>query len=133
INHDGLPLARTRSGTLVLSQTEQGLMSEAPLDLRNPRVQELQSAMDRGDVDEMSFAFRVTRQEWNADYTERVIREFDLGVQGSDVSVVTNPANPATVAVLRQSEAVTAELRAARRGMSLDMARAFVDQMRREG
>jgi HK97 family phage prohead protease len=108
-------------------------MSEAPLDLRNPRVQELQSAMDRGDVDEMSFAFRVTRQEWNADYTERVIREFDLGVQGSDVSVVTNPANPATVAVLRQSEAVTAELRAARRGMSLDMARAFVDQMRREG
>ena len=59
--------------------------------------------MDRKDLDEMSFGFRTTRQEWNADYTERVIREYALDIPGSDVSIVTFPANPATVAQMRSA------------------------------
>lgn len=127
VNHDGLPLARTRSGTLTLTEDKRGLMVRAPsLDPTNPLVQQVRSAMDRGDVDEMSFAFRVTRQEWNDDFTERTIREFDLSIPGSDVSIVTYPANPATVAQLRSAAKID-ELRsvAARPRMSLAYARAL--------
>lgn len=131
INHDGLPLARTKNGTLQLDEDKRGLIVTAPgLDPANPRVQELRSVMGRGDVDEMSFAFRVSRQEWNDDYTERTIREFDLSVQGSDVSIVTYPANPATVAQLRAAAKID-ELRsqASRSGMSLDYLKAIAAQV----
>lgn len=97
VNHDGLPLARTKSGTLALDDDGVGLLCEAHLDGDSPLVRSLKSAMDRGDADQMSLAFRVTRQEWNDDYTDRTIREAQL----FDVSVVTFPANPATSVSLR--------------------------------
>lgn len=53
--------------------------------------------MSRGDLDQMSIGFRVHKQEWNSDYTERNIREVEL----FDVSVVTYPASPTTTASLR--------------------------------
>ncbi len=96
VNHDGIPLARTKSKTLTLS-TNPHLRAVATLDADNPTVREVRSAMRRGDLDQMSIGFRVTRQEWNGDYTERTIREVKL----FDVSVVTYPANPATSASLR--------------------------------
>lgn len=117
INHDGLPLARTTSGTLNLQQDDTGLLAEAQLDGASPTVQSLKSAMDRGDADQMSFAFRVTRQDWNADYTDRTIRE----VQLFDVSVVTFPANPATSVSLRDAAGL--------RGVDLE---AIVDQLGHE-
>lgn len=99
INHEGIPLARTRSGTLKLENDEIGLYSAAPsLDPRSPTVQSLISAMSRRDLDEMSFAFRVKEQEWNEDFTERHITEVIL----FDVSMVTYPANPATVSSPRR-------------------------------
>jgi HK97 family phage prohead protease len=94
LNHDGMTLARTKSGTMRLSEDSTGLHVEADLDARNPVVQSIQSAMERGDLDEMSFAFRVTRQEWNNDYTERWINEVNLSK--GDVSVVNYGANPHT-------------------------------------
>lgn len=101
VNHDGIPLARTKSGTLRLSQDERGLWCEADLDGSSSLVGDVRSAMTRGDLDQMSFAFRVTRQEWDADYSHRTIRE----VQLFDVSVVTYPANPATTASMRSAVA----------------------------
>lgn len=97
VNHEGLPLARTKSKTLTLEQDEMGLRMEADLDPGNPTVVELVSALRRGDVDQMSFAFTVVRQEWNDDYTRRVIREVRL----FDVAAVTYPANPATIIGVR--------------------------------
>ena len=97
VNHDGLPLARTKSGTLSLAQDDVGLLCEARLDGGSPLVRSVKSAMDRGDADQMSFAFRVVKQEWADDYTDRTIREAQL----FDVSVVTFPANPATSVSLR--------------------------------
>lgn len=132
VNHEGLPLARTTSGTMTLEEDKKGLIADAPkLDLRNPKVQEVNSAMSRGDVDEMSFAFRVTRQEWNDDYTERVIREYDLNVRGSDMSIVTWGANPATVGQIRSAAHID-ELRsqAPVAVMSLDYMRAIATQIR---
>lgn len=133
LNHEGTPLARTRSGTLTLTEDDYGLMSDAPaLDLRNPRVQELRSIVERGDADEMSYAFAVTRQEWNRDFTERRILEYDLHVQGSDVSLVTFPANPATIAQIRAAARIDerrAALSAAPVGMSLGLAQAIAAQI----
>lgn len=104
VNHVGVPVARTKSKTLKLSATPD-LRAFAPnLDPANPTVQELRSAMGRGDLDQMSIGFRVTRQEWNEDYTERTIREIKL----FDVSVVTFPASPTTSASLRSIDEAVA-------------------------
>ncbi len=114
-DHDGIPLARTRSRTLELTSDDIGLHATTPtgLDMKSPLVQSIASAMERGDLDEMSFAFQVLRQEWNEDYTERRILEVKL----FDVAVVTYPANPATVAQLRSEPPAT-------RGVSLAFAQA---------
>lgn len=99
INHEGMPLARTKSGTLQLSTDSKGLLTRANLDRRDPDVQRLEAKMARGDMDEMSFAFRVKAQAWNEDETERRITEVSL--HKGDVSVVNFGANPATSAQLR--------------------------------
>lgn len=98
VNHEGIPIARTKSGTMNLREDDSGLFVDVPsLDGDSPLVQTVRSAMMRGDVDEMSFAFKATRQEWNEDYTERFVREVKL----YDVSVVTYPANAGTSVKLR--------------------------------
>lgn len=112
VNHSGLPLARTKSGTMQLESDDVGLRVRAELDPSNPVVAELRSAMARGDLDEMSFGFRVLRDQWSSDYNERTINEVKL----YDVSLVTYPANPATVAQMRSDEPV-------KRGRSLSLAR----------
>jgi HK97 family phage prohead protease len=94
LNHDGMTLARTKSGTMSLSEDETGLHVEAQLDPRNSAVRDIQSAMERGDMDEMSFGFRVIRQEWSPDYTQRDISEVSLNK--GDVSLVNYGANPHT-------------------------------------
>jgi HK97 family phage prohead protease len=94
VNHGGLTLARTKSGTLQLSEDDTGLYTEASLDPASPHVQALRSAMERGDVDEMSFGFWVTRQQWSPDFDQRDILEVNLNK--GDVSVVNFGANPAT-------------------------------------
>lgn len=95
LNHDGVSMARTKSGTLKLSEDSTGLHVEANLDPANPRVAELRSGVERGDLDEMSFAFRVVEQTWNDDESTRDITEVNME-RGGDVSVVNFGANPAT-------------------------------------
>lgn len=108
VNHDGLPLARTKSGTLELSADSHGLHSVAHCDRSDPDVQKLEPKMERGDLDEMSFAFRIVRQEWNEDYTERFITEFSI--DRGDTSIVTFGANPHTHAHLRGVDELLAQL-----------------------
>ena len=104
LNHQGMTLARTKPGTLKLSEATDGasspiygitgLHSEALLDPKNMYVQAMRSAVERGDLDEMSFAFRVLRQEWNESYDRRWINEVSL--DKGDVSLVNYGANPTT-------------------------------------
>ncbi|MBO0676799.1 HK97 family phage prohead protease [Mycolicibacterium sp. S2-37] len=109
INHAGMPLARTKSGTLDLSVDDHGLKVTARLDTRDPEVQSLRVKMGRGDMDEMSFAFRVKAQEWRAapgfeeidDQSYRTITEVSL--HKGDVSVVNWGANPTTSAGIRSA------------------------------
>lgn len=103
INHVGLPLARTRSGTLTLREDDHGLFMRTALDASDPDVRAIVPKMKRGDLDKMSFAFRPTRQEWD-DSDEmplRKIQEAEL----YDVSIVTTPAYEGTEIGLRSLEA----------------------------
>lgn len=86
VNHDGVPLASTKAGTMRLSVDERGLLVEVDeLDMDNPTVRELVSAMQRGDIDQMSFAF--TAHDAPTINGVRELREVTL----YDVSVVTFP------------------------------------------
>lgn len=107
INHEGMPLARTKSGTLRLSADNVGLRVDADLDRSDPDVQRLAVKMGRGDMDEMSFAFRTIRHEWNEAETER--RLLELNLDKGDVSVVNFGASPHTSAGIRSALAAIAE------------------------
>lgn len=99
INHEGLPLARTKNGTMKLYEDERGLYFEAEL-ADTQEARDLHTLVARGDVDQMSFAFRVIRQKWNEDRTERTLTEVSLA--DGDVSIVTYPAYPATSVEARE-------------------------------
>ena len=94
LNHGGPTMARTKAGSLRLSEDSTGLLSEADLDPGREDVRTLQSAIDGGELDEMSFAFWVTRQQWSPDFAERDILE--VALDHGDVSVVNYGANPHT-------------------------------------
>lgn len=118
-DHEGLPLASTKAGSLTLESDKVGLYNRSTIDPRSTWSMEIVHRLESGDLDAMSFAFRVLRQEWNEDYTERRIFEVKL----FDVSVVSFPANPATVVGLRS------EPPAAAPGLSLSLARAQAEAL----
>lgn len=90
-NHDeNFVLGRNVSGTLRLSQDESGLYYEiTPPDTTYAR--DLQVVMERGDVNQSSFAFYTIHDDWGVtaqDFPLRDLREVSL----VDVSPVTYPA-----------------------------------------
>lgn len=109
INHDteSLPLASTQSGTMNLREDQTGLYMEATLDPKNPRAAELASALERGDVDKMSFAFTVAPGGENRSEGLRTLTDVDL----FEVSVVTWPAYDATSVGMRSAESEDLNLR----------------------
>lgn len=105
INHEGMTLARTKAGNLQLREDSTGLAVKAQLDTRVTAVNDLVLLMEAGNIDEMSFAFRVRKQQWlNSDGeevpwwdlsgTERHMQELDI--HKGDVSVVNYGASPHT-------------------------------------
>jgi HK97 family phage prohead protease len=92
-NHDGLPLARTTSGTLKLTDTKKALRFSAVLDTRQQMAGDLAIAIERGDVSAMSCGFVVGDDVWSDDWSTRSIFRFDDLL---DVSAVTYPASPTT-------------------------------------
>lgn len=99
INHDGIALARTTNKTLRLSEDTRGLKIEADLS-ETTVARDLATSLERGDVDQMSFMFRVEPdgREWffpddPEELARRVIYEFS---ELFDVSAVTFPAYPST-------------------------------------
>lgn len=95
-NHDhGQVLGRTKSGTLELEEDEVGLKMR----LRPPEsaADKLES-IKRGDVDGMSFGFRVVKDDWDTERSPhlRTLQEVEL----IEVSPVTFPAYPATAGSL---------------------------------
>jgi HK97 family phage prohead protease len=105
INHEGLPLARSRAGqgTLSIAQDDRGLKISATLDPNDPDVMKIRYKMQRGDLDKMSFAFNADLDEWDlgSDTPLRTIKRATL----YDVSVVNDPAYGGTEIALRSLDA----------------------------
>lgn len=100
-------LGRTKAGTLRLREDDHGLAVE--IDLPDTSVaRDLAASMERGDIDGMSFGFRVTKQQWDEaqDPPLRTIQEVEL----HEVSVVTFPAYPDTEIALRSLDEVKKEI-----------------------
>ena len=95
VNHDRtkIPLARTQSGTLKLAVDSKGLAFRASLDVENNvDARALYSAVKRGDLRGMSFAFEVELDEWqdlNGDMPTRHIKKIG---HVYEISAVTTPA-----------------------------------------
>lgn len=102
VNHGGLSLAQTTNDSLKLTPDDTGLHVEATLNPKRGDARDLIEALRDGAVDEMSFAFRVVRQQWSPDYDERRIDEVNLN--RGDVSVVNLGANPATSVAMRSAD-----------------------------
>ena len=130
VNHDtdNLPLASTQSGTMSLRQDETGLYMEADLDPNNPRAQELASAVSRGDVSKMSFAFTVAPGGDTREAGLRTLQDLNL----FEVSVVTWPAYDATTVGMRTASAEDAEAEALElRKRMLDLKQKFSNSKNR--
>lgn len=103
INHntDMIPLARSRNNnensTMQMSVDEEGMFIRVDLDTENnTEAKNLYSAVERGDLDGMSFMFTVDADKWEdleSDHPTRTILE--LG-KVFEVSAVTFPAYEAT-------------------------------------
>lgn len=119
MNHDpSTVMARTAAGTMKLKESTKGLEVNADL-APTQGARDLAVLLERGDVSQMSFGFRVGKDVWEYDEendtARRTIVEFsDL----FDVSPVTFPAYEGTTAGMRAC------------GVELVSARGEVDQER---
>jgi HK97 family phage prohead protease len=111
IGHDQLRrIARTTTGTLQLAMDEIGLHVRADLDMADADVAYIVPKLRAGLIDEMSFAFRITRGIWSPDYTEYRIEELDI--HRGDVAIVGWGANPSTDGGVREDVAPNENSRA---------------------
>jgi HK97 family phage prohead protease len=105
-NHDpNLVLGRMKSGTLRLAERERGLIVEIdPPDTQDAR--DLVAKIQRGDIDQMSFAFTMRGgvQTWD-DSQSPPLRTIEKVGDLYDVSVVTRGAYPTTEVGVRSLEA----------------------------
>ena len=103
VNHDysKIPLARSRrnngNSTLTLAVDEVGLSIRAKLDVENNAdAKALYSAVERGDLDGMSFAFCVEDEEWQNLDTDMPTRRIKSIKQVFEVSACTFPQYEST-------------------------------------
>ena len=114
VNHDTQKIALARSkngkGTMSFQVKEDGLYFRAELDIKNnTEARSLYSAIKRGDMDGMSFMFRVKEDEWRnieSKNPKRVIKNISIV---HELSVVNFPAYKDTQ-VSTRSDAETEDL-----------------------
>lgn len=111
VNHntDMIPLARSRNNnansTMQMSVDEQGMAIRVDLDVENnTEAKSLYSAVERGDIDGMSFMFTVDGDKWDdidSDHPTRTITDISKVLE---VSAVTFPAYQQTSITARGLE-----------------------------
>lgn len=104
-NHnDDLLLGRNKSGTLILEEKSKGLNFEIdPPD--TSYAKDLIVSMERGDINQCSFKFRVIVDEWDKEDEKNIIRTLKE-VELFDVTIATGPAYPQTSAQYRSTKEV---------------------------
>jgi len=98
-------LGRVSAGTLFLADDEVGLRYEIIPDMEDPDAQSVMRKIQRGDITQSSFAFKVARDEWD-DSVEPALRTITEIDTLYDVSPVTYPASPTTSVGVRSAEEV---------------------------
>lgn len=109
VNHDTNKIALARSkngnGTMSFDVRDDGVHMRATLDVdNNAEARALYSAVQRGDMDGMSFMFRIAGEEWadlDSDCPIRTITDISII---HEVSVVNFPAYPQTSVSARSTE-----------------------------
>ena len=128
-NHDFgmLPMARSRrnneNSTMKLTPDKRGVAMRATLDPEhNPKASEAYSAVGRGDITGMSFAFIANEVRWEDLDTDKPLRRIMSFSRIFEVSLVTNPAYPGTSAQVASEgealESVRASLESARKQLA---------------
>lgn len=141
-NHDRstMPLARSRrnneNSTMKLTPDQYGVAMRAMLDTAgNPRAKEAYSAVRRGDITGMSFAFIASEERWEDLDTEKPLRRIMAFGWISEVSLVNEPAYKGTsVQVASEGEAldsVRASLESARARLAEERAKEQEQDRRR--
>jgi len=141
VGHDfgSIPLAHSRrnngSGTMQLTPEESGVFMRAGLDVgNNPKAKEAYSAVKRGDLSGMSFAFTVDKEAWEDLDTNKPLRRISGFGKIFEVSLVAFPAYPQTSVQAASEgpalESVRASLESAREQLKEELA-AQAEQERR--
>jgi len=142
VGHDTsmIPLARSRNNnensTMQLTVNETGMGIRVNLDTENnPRAAELYSAIRRGDISGMSFAFTVDKDSWDGLDTESPLRHIRSINRVFEVSAVAFPAYEGTSIQAASEgdalESVKASLESARQQLEEERAREAEDERRR--
>ncbi len=110
-NQNKIPLARSRrnngNSTMVLNVDDVGLFMQADLDTENnAESKTLHSSISRGDIDGMSFAFRIKEQTWENLDTDMPTRRIKKIAKVYEVSAVNQPAYSDTDINARDKEAL---------------------------
>ena len=127
VGHDFsmVPLARSRNNnensTMQLMVNDAGMSIRVNLDTEsNPRAKELYSAIRRGDITGMSFAFTVDKDSWEALNTDSPLRHICSIDRVFEVSAVAFPAYEGT------------SIQAASEGNALESAKASLESARKQ-
>ena len=127
VGHDFgmIPLAHSRrnneNSTMRLTADETGVKMRALLDVENnPKAKEAYSAIKRGDMSGMSFAFIVNEDRWEDLDTDKPLRRITGMSDIFEVSLVAFPAYKGT------------SVQAASEGHALDSVRASLESARQQ-
>ena len=127
IGHDFgmIPLAHSRrnngNSTMQLTVDEHGVKMRALLDVENnPKAKEAYSAIKRGDISGMSFAFVVGEERWEDLDTDMPLRVITRLAAIYEVSLVAFPAYPGT------------SVQAASEGDALESVKASLESARKQ-
>ncbi|MDA0027868.1 HK97 family phage prohead protease [Brachyspira hyodysenteriae] len=92
-------LGRKSAGTLILREDDKGLYFEVSLP-NTTWARDLKESVDRGDIKQMSFGFKVVRDNWIDD--KETLKEYGMPIREveeialHEISLVTFPAYPQT-------------------------------------
>lgn len=127
VNHntDMIPLARSRNNnansTMQMSVDDEGMAIRVDLDVENnSEAKNLYSAVERGDIDGMSFMFIVDGDKWDDIESEHPTRTITKIAKVMEVSAVTFPAYEQTSISARGLDS------------ALDSAKSSLDSVRAE-
>ena len=118
-NHDpNLVLARTKSNTLDLFIDSKGNLAYRYATPNRTYAKDLEDAVKSGDVDQSSFAFRVSEEDWEWHDDKNKLakdrRTITKVERLYDVSPVTYPASPSTNVAARKQDDHNEELKNAK-------------------